>query len=138
MYWRQDLNDAHKKMLHKSEVIFAGRLAPEKLKDVLGAALALTYVPYFEGFGIPLVEAMYCEVPVITSNLTSMPEIAGEAALFVNPFSVEEIADALLRMEYDAELRNNLIEKGRIRRQEFTWDKTADKLWKCIEKAAND
>ncbi|MBL0049644.1 MAG: glycosyltransferase family 4 protein [Bacteroidetes bacterium] len=135
MYWRADIAASYEAMTHKSEVVFTGRLAPEKLKDVLGGALALTYVPYFEGFGIPIVEAMNCDVPVITSNVTSMPEIAGDAALLVNPFSVEEITAALVKMNEDEALRNILIEKGRSRRLDYSWDKTAEKLWTCIEKA---
>jgi glycosyltransferase involved in cell wall biosynthesis len=135
MYWRSDIEAAYEAMEHKDEVVFTGRLTPEKLKNVLGSALALSYVPYFEGFGIPIVEAFYCEVPVITSKLTSMPEIAGDAALLVDPFSVDSIAAALFRIENEPELRAQLIEKGKIRRQEFSWDKTAAKLWSSIEKA---
>lgn len=135
MYWRADIEACFEAMQFKKDVVFTGRLSPEKLKNVLGAAMALTYVPYFEGFGIPIVEAFYCDVPVITSTITSMPEIAGDAALLVDPFSVTEIAEAMGKIEGDADLRFALIEKGKIRRQEFTWDKTADKLWNCIEKA---
>ncbi len=133
MYWRKDIEVAYTQMHFKEEVIFVGRLAPEKLRTVIGGALALTYVPYFEGFGIPIVEAMYCDVPVLTSNITSMPEIAGDAALLVNPFSIIEIAAAMQRLDKDEVLRNNLIEKGRVRRNEFSWDKTAEKLWNSIE-----
>lgn len=135
MYWRADIDACYEAMKYKSEVVFTGRLAPEKLKEVLGGALALTYVPYFEGFGIPIVEAMNCDVPVITSNITSMPEIAGDAALLVNPFSVEEITAALVKLNEDETLRRNLIEKGRIRRANYSWDRTAAQLWNCIEKA---
>ena len=138
MYWRPDINDAYEGMRFKKDVVFTGRLAPEKLKDVIGAALALTYVPYFEGFGIPIVEAMYCDVPVITSNVTSMPEIAGDAALIVDPFSIDEIATALQKMAVDTDLRNSLIEKGRIKRKAYSWDITSEKLWQCIEKALKE
>ena len=79
-------------MLHKDEVIFTGRLEPEQLKDVPGAALALTYVPVFEGFGIPIVEAFQSEISVIISDVSSMSEVAGDTALLVNPFSEGAIA----------------------------------------------
>lgn len=138
MYWRDDINACYEAMQFKNDVVFTGRLAPEKLKAVLGAALALTYVPYFEGFGIPIIEAFYSEVPVITSNITSMPEVAGDAALLVNPFSIEEISEAMKKIAEQPALRNQLIEKGRIRRQEFSWDKTAAKLWLSIEKAVKE
>ena len=137
MYWRADINEAYESIQHKAEVVFTGRLAPEKLKEVIGAAHALTYVPYFEGFGIPIIEAMSCDVPVITSNLTSMPEIAGDAALLVNPFSIEEISAALQRIDSSEALRQELIAKGRIRRKAYSWNITAEKLWDCIAKALN-
>ena len=76
-------------------MIFTGRLDTNELKFVLGAATAMVFVPFFEGFGIPIVEAMYAGVPVIASNTTSIPEVAGEAALYVDPASVEEIAEAM-------------------------------------------
>ncbi|OQX76890.1 MAG: hypothetical protein B6D61_08095, partial [Bacteroidetes bacterium 4484_249] len=87
-----------------------------------------------EGFGIPIVEAFYAETPVITSNVTSMPEIAGDAALLVDPFSVESISDAMLRISSDKELQKGLIKKGRERRELFNWQKSADRLWEAIEK----
>jgi glycosyltransferase involved in cell wall biosynthesis len=138
MYWRKDIDDTYEQMKFKNEVVFTGRLNPDKLKNVLGAALALTYVPYFEGFGIPIVEAFYCDTPVITSNVTSMPEIAGDAALLVDPFSVDEIAAAMNKMEKEPELRLALIEKGKLRRQQFSWDLSAERLWKSIEKAVQE
>lgn len=138
MYWRKDLEEAYSAMKFKNEVHFTGRLSPEKLKDVLGSALALVYVPYFEGFGIPLIEAMNSGVPVITSNLTSMPEIAGDAALLVDPFSVEEISDAMKQINSNTALREALIAKGNIRKMAFSWDKTASKLWNSIELALRE
>jgi glycosyltransferase involved in cell wall biosynthesis len=71
---------------------------------------------------------------VITSNVTSMPEIAGDAALHVDPFSINSIADALKKIDKNEELRNDLIEKGRQRRNDFTWQKSAENLWRAIEK----
>ncbi|NCO55862.1 MAG: glycosyltransferase family 4 protein, partial [Bacteroidetes bacterium] len=92
------------------------------------------YVSIFEGFGIPILEAMYCGVPVITSNTSSMPEVGGNAALYVDPFSVDSIANAMEALYSDKDLRKTLTENAKIRKQKFTWDKTADKLWNSIEK----
>ena len=75
------------KMKNSKDVIFTGRLSPDQLNKVLGAAFAMTFVPYFEGFGIPIVEAMKCDIPVIASKVTSLPEIAGKAAIFTSPES---------------------------------------------------
>jgi glycosyltransferase involved in cell wall biosynthesis len=133
-WWTADIQDTYNAMKYRDEVVFTGRLTSVELSHILGSALALTYVSYFEGFGIPIVEAFYCDTPVITSGVTSMPEVAGDAALIVDPFSVESIADAMIAMARDEALRKNLIERARIRRLSFSWQKTADKLWESIEK----
>jgi glycosyltransferase involved in cell wall biosynthesis len=137
-YWTSEIKRVYLNMNHKDDVIFTGRLSTEDLKNVLGSAFAMTYVPYFEGFGIPILEAMSCDVPVITSNVTSMPEVAQGAALLVDPFSVESIANAMLYLYKDEDMRNNLIEKGRKRKLDFSWDKTANSLWESIEKAVKE
>ena len=125
-------------MKFKNDVIFTGRLQAKELKDVIGSALALTYIPYFEGFGIPLLEAMNCDVPVITSDVTSMPEIAKDAALLIDPFSVDSIANAMILLYKDENKRIELINKGRQRKLDFSWDKTANALWESIEKTVNN
>lgn len=122
----------------KSEVIFTGRLSNEDLNLVLASATALTFVPYYEGFGIPLIEAMETQTPIIASNVTSLPEIAGDAALYVNPLNVEEIKDAMLKLYSDKELQQTLIAKGNTQKQNFSWDKSADLLWKSCLKILND
>jgi glycosyltransferase involved in cell wall biosynthesis len=134
MWKTSAIENAYKNMEFKEDVIFTGHLDSNKLKYIYASAHALVYVPYFEGFGIPIVEAMYCDVPVITSNVTSMPEVSGDAALLVNPFSVDEIKDAMLKLTKDEEYRKMLIEKGKIRRKNFSWQQSADRLWSCISK----
>ncbi len=121
-------------MKFKSDVIFTGRLNVEELSKVTGAAFALVYVSYFEGFGIPIVEAMQCEVPVIASNVTSMPEVTGNAARLVDPFSVDSITEGMLEVLKNGTLKQQLIEKGKERARFFSWDKTAQLTWQSIEK----
>ena len=106
-----------------------------ELPRLLGASVALAYVSYFEGFGIPIVEAFRCHTPVITSNVTSMPEVAGDAALLIDPLDPEAIAEAMKQVYENKPLREELIHKGEIRKDLFTWQKTADRLWESIEKA---
>lgn len=134
MFKTHDIKNAYRQSKFKNDIIFTGRLLPEELRKFYAASLALVFVPYFEGFGIPIAEAMYCETAVITANVTSMPEVAGDAALYADPFSVDSIADAMYKMYSDPELRTSLIEKGKIQKNLFSWDKTAEDLWKNIEK----
>lgn len=137
MFFTSELDTTYNQMRFGDDVIFTGRLDTSELKFVLGAATAMVFVPFFEGFGIPIVEAMYAGVPVIASNTTSIPEVAGEAALYVDPASVEEIAEAMHKISVDDNLRNSLIEKGQTQRHKFSWDFAALKLWRSIEKCLN-
>ena len=126
------------KMKNKKDVIFTGRVSPQELNEVLGSACAMTFVPYFEGFGIPIVEAMKCDIPVIASKAASLPEIAGNAAIFASPDSPGSIRDCMIRMVREKGLREALIEKGRVRRTAFSWDHTAEKLWDSVQLVLDD
>ena len=117
----------------KVKLVAVGRLEQVDLSNVLGSALALVYVSYFEGFGVPIVEAFQSGVPVITANVTSMPEVAGDAALLVNPFSVEEIAQAMMQLYHDEKLRHDLIARGSLRASLYNWENSAEKFWRVIE-----
>lgn len=134
MFKTKTIENTYQNLKYKNDIIFTGRKSPSELKNLYGSALALTFVPYFEGFGIPIIEAMNCNTPVITSNVTSMPEVAGDAALFAYPFSIDSIVEAMTKIYDDQNLRKQIIEKGKIQRQKFSWDKTSEKLWNSIEK----
>ena len=121
-------------MRHADEVVFLGRLNAPDLQSVVASAQALVLVSFLEGFGVPLVEAMNCDVPVITSNCTSMPEVAGDAGLLVNPHSDDDIVNALKRMASDEKLRAQLVANAKVQRQKFSWDKSAVDLWNGIER----
>jgi glycosyltransferase involved in cell wall biosynthesis len=127
---KKEINNSN----HKSDIIFTGRLNDEELKLVTGAALALTYIPLFEGFGIPIIEAMQAEIPIISGKATSLPEVAGDAVLFVNHDNIEDIALAMKRISEEPTLREQLIIKGKSQREKFSWDKTATRLWQSVEK----
>ena len=132
---QEELDEVLAAMKHVQDVRFLGHLPAKELAMVTGASIALVYASFFEGFGIPIVEAYNAETAVITSNVTSMPEVAGDAALLVDPYSVEQIAAAMSKLAFEPLFRSQLIEKGREQRQKFSWDLTAQKLWACIEKA---
>lgn len=134
MYKTNELVAYKSEMLFGKDVIFTGRLTDRDLNDVLASALSLVFVPLFEGFGIPVIEAMQCDVPVIASNVTSLPEIISDAGLLVNPENIHEIAGAMIKIDEEKTLRKELIQKGRIRKTFFSWDKTSDLLWDSVKK----
>ena len=134
LWSKTEIEDSYGNSPYKQDIIFTGRLSDEDLHKMLGAAYALSFVPIFEGFGLPIVEAFQSGVPVISSNVTSMPEVAGDAALMVDPFNVEDIAAGMEKLSVSNELRNQLIAKGHIQKQLFSWSRTAGLLWNCIEK----
>jgi glycosyltransferase involved in cell wall biosynthesis len=137
MWHNKQLEVTYENMEHKKDVIFTGRLTVEALCSLTASAMAMTYVSYFEGFGIPILEAFAAGVPVITSNVTSMPEVAGDAAILVNPHDVDEIASAMQQINNNKPLRDKLIEKGFDRCKNFSWDLSAHNLWLAIEKTLN-
>lgn len=128
------IEKAYASMTHKDDVVFLGHILPEQLKDVYGGAYALTYVSHFEGFGIPILEAMNSRVPSIISNTSSMPEVAGNAAIAVSPTNINDIAHAMKAISSDAVLYHSLIEQGEKQAQKFSWDKTAALYWESITK----
>jgi len=134
-WWAGEIEETYLQMKYREDVVMLGRQQIDVLKNLTAAASAMVYASLFEGFGQPIVDAFNAHTPVITSNLTSMPEIAGDAAMLVNPYSVEEIAHAMYQIASDQNLRNDLINKGIERKGLFTWDRSADLLWETIEKA---
>ncbi len=128
-----DVKQVIDKSNYKNDIIFTGRIEQAELEKIMASAFALTFVPYFEGFGIPIVEALACHVPVICSNTTCMPEIVGNAGLMINPYEVNEITQAMIKLYTDKTLKLTLIENGKQQQQQFSWDKSASLLWQSIE-----
>jgi glycosyltransferase involved in cell wall biosynthesis len=134
-FWlNEELDRVYTEMMHRDDVIFTDRLEADQLREVVASALGSVYVSYFEGFGIPIIEAFQSGVPVITSSVTSMPEVAGNAALLVNPFSVEEIASAMYDVWSNSHLREELIRRGFERVKLYSWDRSSELLWQSIIK----
>jgi glycosyltransferase involved in cell wall biosynthesis len=136
--WKYDETlEKLKTFKYRDEVKMLGYLPEDKLARVIASAYALVFPSFFEGFGVPVLEAMQSHVPVITSNVSSMPEICGDAALYADPASPEDIATQMKMIFKDEQLRTKLIEAGQLQSQKFSWDTTAQLMWQCIEKAVS-
>lgn len=131
--WKnQELENYYQHMQYKADVIFTGKLPDDELVSLVTHATAAVYPSYFEGFGLPVIEAFACGTPVITSKNTAMEEISGGLAYLINPFNVFDLENALLKlanMQPDKEQQRKRIAFA----QSYSWDVAADKLWETIQ-----
>lgn len=135
--WKyKSFTESLKSYKHRDDVVLTGYLE-EEVANVIGAAYALVYPSVWEGFGVPVVEAMRCEVPVITSANSSMQEIAKDSALYADPADHNDIAEKMMLMYKDENLRNELIGKGREIVDQYNWDRSAELLWESIVKTSS-
>ncbi len=133
-------NDIYKRVQRlglMERVIFPGYVADEAKPGLLSGALAYVFPSLYEGFGLPVLEAMACGTPVLTSNSSSLPEVAGTAALLVDPHHTDEIAAGLAKLISNANLRRQLVEQGYQQIQTFSWQKTARQVLEILEKIVN-
>jgi glycosyltransferase involved in cell wall biosynthesis len=107
-----------------NQVKFLDYVSYDDLPKIISGAIALVFPSLWEGFGLPVLEAMACGTPVITSNLSSLPEVAGDAAILIDPYKVEEITDAMQAIANDSGLRSHLSQLGLQRATQFSWQKT--------------
>ena len=133
----QSVKNIYQNMTFKKDVIFLGRIPDEKLVDILGSSYALCFISLFEGFGLPIIEAMKLGVPVITSNTSCMPEIAKDCAIIVDPHNTNQIKNAMYEISTNQLIRKELIQKGEARAKDFNWSTSADIIWKVIQNVNN-
>jgi len=117
----------------QDRVIFPGYVAEADKGALLSGAVAFAFPSLYEGFGFPVLEAQACDVPVLTSTTSSLPEVAGEGALLVDPTDTPAIAQGLLQLLTDTDLRQTLISRGRINLERFSWQKTAHRVHALME-----
>jgi len=137
--WKYDeVEEMKDEMLFKDDVKWVGYMNVDELSKVIGGAYALVYASLFEGFGIPILEALQCDVPAVVSNTSSMPEVAGNAALLVDPNDVDDIAAKMELIYKDEALRSRLVAAAREQVKKFSWDKTTAALWECMMKCLHE
>lgn len=110
----------------KDEIIFTGYVPDEDLPLIYNAADLFVFPSLYEGFGLPPLEAMACGTPVVTSNLSSLPEIVGEAGLLINPYYTKDLAEAIERVLKDEELKGAMIARGLVQVKKFSWRRAAE------------
>ncbi len=134
--WLQDIDELLRPLgKFSSDVVVTGYVPSEMLSSLYKNALAFIYPSLYEGFGFPVLDAMSMGVPVITSNVSSLPEITAESALLVNPFHTDEIAEALCTIYSKSELRKDLSAAGLERSKLFSWERCAAETMQAYEKA---
>lgn len=116
------------------QVKFLDYVSYDDLPKMISGAIALVFPSLWEGFGLPVLEAMACGTPVITSNLSSLPEVAGDAAILIDPYRVEEITDAMEAIANDSGLRSHLSQLGLQRASLFSWEKTGKATVEVLQK----
>ena len=138
LHTEPDFQKALKEMTHRSSVLFPGRAHSDALQGLLGAAEALCFPSYLEGFGIPLVEAMQAGTPVISSSTSCMPEILADAGVLVAPDDEPEWTNALARVAaWTLDERADWIQRGLVRARDFSWDTSAQTTFDILHRAAS-
>jgi glycosyltransferase involved in cell wall biosynthesis len=130
------VRQAYEQARNRTDIRFLGYVEEADLARLMASALAMTYVSLSEGFGLPVLEAMYCDTPVLAANASCLPEVAGDAALYADPLSESSIAEGLEKLYADPALARALVEKGRQQRLQFSWDKAAELTYRCLQQTA--
>ena len=134
MFKTKAIQNAFNLCTFKDDIVFTGRQEIHELRNIIGASFAMVYPSFFEGFGIPVLEAIKCEVPLAVSNTTSIPEVAGNAAIYFDPSNIESIADSMVKLWSNESLRNELVKNAKMQGKLFNWDIAAAKLYDSIMK----
>jgi len=129
-----EVRTAYEQAHSRADIRFLGYVPEADLARLMASALALTYVSLSEGFGLPVLEAMYCDTPVVTANAGSLPEVAGTAALYVDPLSESSMAAALEKIYAEPAFAQSLVKNGRQQRGQFSWDRAAEEIYQIVRR----
>ena len=131
--WRFDAAEALKSVAAKDAVHFIGYVPDEDMPALYSTAELFVFPTLYEGFGIPVIEAQRCGTPVLTSNVSALPEVGGDGAAYVDPYDVKDIAQGMKELLQNEEWKQNLIERGSINAERFSWEASAGKLNEIVE-----
>ena len=131
--WRFDQKKALKGTKHRDDIRFIGFVPDADMPALYSAADLFVFPTLYEGFGIPVIEAQACGTPVLTSNCTSLPEVGGDAAIYVDPCDIEDICQGILKILKDSALASELVEKGYKNVERFSWQESARRLREIVE-----
>lgn len=126
--WKFSKQEALKNIKHKEDIIFTNYVEDEDMPAIYTMSDVFLFPTLYEGFGIPIIEAQRCETPVITSNISAMPEVAGDSALLVDPYNEEQISTTMVKVLKDKNLVAELIEKGIKNATRYSWEDSGKKL----------
>jgi glycosyltransferase involved in cell wall biosynthesis len=136
--WRyKQIADTFSELNLASNVLFTGHIDEDDLPALYSGADLFVFPSLYEGFGLPVLEAMSCGTPVITSNMSSLPEVAGDAAIMVDPYDVRAIASAIHCVLASSDLRTSLRQKGLVRASSYSWERTAQMTVEVYERLKN-
>ena len=139
MAWQTgDIQAAWQQSPYRDAIRFLGYVPEDTLRDLLAAAYGLAYFSLFEGFGLPVLEAFSCDVPVLASNTSSIPEVAGAGALLADPTREGEMADAMGILWEEPGTAEALIGRGREQLGKFSWESAAEKIYELLVQTANE
>jgi len=132
----KDIFEKARKSKYAKDIIFTGQISREELSEIYRNAEVFVLPSFYEGFGLTILEAMAEGIPVIASNVSSIPEVVGDAGVLVNPYKVDEITEAIYKIITDNDLRNKLIQKGFKQIQKFSWEKCGKETIEVISEIA--
>ncbi len=124
-----EIEEVYHSMQHQESILFTGRLSDSELAATIASSDGMLYISYFEGFGIPIIEAFKCGVPVLASNVTSLPEVGGDVAFYCNPFEVGSIVAGIKKLDQALISSTDLIAQA----EKFSWDNTAKVVWNVLD-----